>query len=244
LIVWGILLLAAFAAPVTLSPLTFNWDAIIHRTARAEIPLMMIGAIGLLGIVVGAIPMPSLARGMFATVLGLSGIVAPIALAGAWPTGMVVAPVAGLVAAVASLLVRNEYTASIIARLAVTLALAALLLPLLVPQNGAVPIVGLVKSVVHGDVTTQQITLLITIVLAALSLLVWLPSPATGGAAMFAWLFLLLPLVSHVLAVVLEGDISHILTTPYAGLAAWVPATGYLAFAGYGLATVFGKVLE
>lgn len=244
LIAWGLLLLAAFATPVTMSPLTFNWDAIIHRTGLAEVPLILIAALGLLGVVVGAIPMPPFARGMFAALLGLGGIVTPIVLAGALPPWMQVASVAGLVVAVASLLVRNEYTESILARIVVTLAIIAMLLPLLMPQDSGIPLVALVKSVIHGKVTTAQITLIISVVLAALCLLVWLPGPATGGAAMFAWLFLLLPLVSHVLAVVLEGDVSHITTAPHATAAAWVPASGYLAFAGYGLATVFGKALE
>lgn len=244
LIVWGILLVAAFAAPVTVNPLTFNWDAIIHRTGRAEIPLLLIAAIGLLGIVVGAIPMPPLARGIFATLLGLSGMVVPMILTGAMPPWLVIAPLAGLVVAVASLLTRNEYTESVIARILVTLSIVALLLPWLVPQGGGIPLLGFVKSIVHGDISTSQISVIITIVLALLCLLVWLPGPATGGAGMFAWLFLLLPLVSHVLAVVLEGDVGHMITTPHAMLAAWVPASSYLAFAGYGLATVLGKTLE
>lgn len=244
LIVWGILLLAAFAAPLTLKPLVFNWDAIIHRTGRAEIPVILIAAIGFLGVAIGAIPMPPLARGILAALLGLSGMIVPIALGGVLPPALTIATLAGLVMIVASLLTRSEYTESLSTRIVVTLAVIALLLPFLVPQNSEIPLIALVKSVTHGDIATRQIIAIITIVLTVISLLVWLPGPATGGAAMFAWLFLLLPLVSHTLGVVLDGDIDRMAATPNVMLAAWVPASGYLAFAGYGIATIFGKLLE
>lgn len=244
MIAWGILLLVAFSTPLTTDPLHFHWDAIIHRTGLAEVPLVLVAAIGFLGVVVGALPMPTLARGILAAVFGLCGIAVPIIVGGELPPWTVLAPLAGVVVAVTSLIVRNEYTESLSARILLTLAVIAMLLPWLVPQGSGIPLIGMIKTLIHGDSTTPQIISLITIALAVISLLAWLPGPATGGAGLFAWLLLLLPMVSHILVVVLDGNIENIPTTPHAMLAAWIPASGYLVFAGYGLATVFGKVLE
>lgn len=244
MIVWGILLLVAFATPLSIDPLQFNWDAIIHRTGVAEIPLLLIAAVGFLGLAVALIPMPTLARGILAALFGLAGIVTPIVLVGQVPPWMVIAPMAGVLVTIASLVVRNEYTESLSARILITLGVIAMLVPWLVPQGSGIPLIALIKGLIHGDAATQQIVAVITIALALLSLMAWLPGPATGGAALFAWLLLLLPMVAHILAVVLDGNIDNVVKTPHAMLAVWIPASGYLVFASYGLATVYGKVLE
>lgn len=244
MLVWSILLVVAFATPLSIDPLQFNWDAIIHRTGLAEVPLLLVAAVGFLGVVVAAIPMPTLARGILAALFGLAGIVTPIVLVGEMPPWLVIAPLAGTIVTITSLVVRNEYTESLSARILITLGVIAMLVPWLVPQGSGIPLIALIKSVIHGDVATPQIVSLITIALAVLALLAWLPGPATGGAALFAWLMLLLPMVAHILAVVLDGNIENVAKTPHAMLAAWIPASGYLVFASYGLGTVFGKVLE
>jgi hypothetical protein len=101
------------------------------------------------------------------------------------------------------------------------------------------------------------------ITLAVLSLLVWLPSPSSGGAKVFAWLLILWPAITVLVSLLVSGAISDVVTkTPYAAVS-WVsgnagagPGTAdasplrltigvaYLALMGYGLASVLGKKLE
>lgn len=244
MIVWGVLLLVSFATPVTTDPVQFQWDAILRRTGSAEVPLLLVAAIGFLGVVVGAIPMPTLARGILAALFGLCGIAVPIALGGELPPWTTLAPLAGVIVLVTSLIVRSEYTESLTARVLVTAGVVAMVIPLFVPQEGGIPLFAIIKSLIQLKPTTQQIISLIALGLALVSLLAWLPSPANGGAGLFAWLLLLLPMVSHILFVVIDGKVEQIPDTPHAMLAAWIPASGYLVLACYGLATAYGKVLE
>ena len=80
---------------------------------------------------------------------------------------------------------------------------------------------------------------------AALNLLVWMPGPATAGGKVFAWIWMLAPLVVMVLGLIDTGHIGDIAThTPGMLLITWVPFTTCAVFLGYGLATVLGKQLE
>ena len=79
--IWGALLLAAFATPLSLDPLVFHWDAILDGEGNAKLPPLVIAAVGLLAIVIAAIPLAAAARGLIAMVLGLAGIFVPLVLA-------------------------------------------------------------------------------------------------------------------------------------------------------------------
>jgi hypothetical protein len=84
-----------------------------------------------------------------------------------------------------------------------------------------------------------------------MSLLAWLPAPATGAAKVWAWLLILWALIVHITALALAGGIGSAVTdAPNATLVSWIAGSAgalgsaYLAIVGYGLASVIGKQLE
>src|SRR5439155_6066693 len=117
--VWGGVALAAFATPLAFDPkMQFNWDAIIHAPGKAKIAPLIWAVVGLLSIVFGAIPMQTVARGMLAAVMGLVGIVVPVVLMGhlgdQWQHLLMML---GAMLLIPGLLLRAEYTESILGRL-------------------------------------------------------------------------------------------------------------------------------
>lgn len=249
----GLVLLAAFAVPLRTSPaLQFNWNLILEGQGIARLPPLMLGAVGLLGVVLAILPMPVLARGLLAALLGLAGVAVPIALVGV-PPWQVLAPMIGLLLLVPSLLVRNEYRDALLARLLVTLGVAGVLLPFLVPQNGAIPLVSVFKRLIDlpGAQKVEPALELSMILIVVMSLLAWLPSPVTGGAKVWGWLLILWALFVHAIHLVLAGAIgAAISAAPNQAILGWVAGgegalgSGYLVIIGYGLASVIGKQLE
>jgi hypothetical protein len=252
--VWGVALLAAFATPLRMTPdLAFNWNLILDGEGTARLPPLMLAAVGLLSVLVASIPMPSAARGVIATLLGLAGIAVPIVLAGMPPWQALVSMI-GMLLLVPGLLIRNEYRDAITARLLVTLGAIGILLPYLLPQGGAIPLVSIFKQLIElpgtGKVTPGLELGLITIVV--MSLLAWLPSPVTGGATVWAWLLVLWALILHAADLLVAGNIPDAVTAaPNATAVAWIAGgstlamgSAYLVLVGYGLASVVGKQLE
>lgn len=245
---WGVLLLAAFATPLTVSPLAFHWDSVLHGDGLARLPPLLLGSIGLLAVLIAAIPMPSAARGALAGLLGLAGIVVPIALA-PLPGWQILAPLVGTLLILPGLVLRDEYRDSLLARLLVTFGALGILAPLLVPQGGAIPLVGVFKGLLEhpGLEKIEEILVVAQLLIVVIALLAWLPAPITGGALLWAWLLILWPLVLYVTHLAL-GDLAalpdQIMKTPNATLIAWAPGPAYLALVGYGLASVVGKQLE
>jgi hypothetical protein len=245
MIVWGIATLVAFATPVNLSPLAFNWDIILLGEGKQKIPMLVIAAVGLLGVILGAIPMVPTPRGILATLLGLSAFVVPIVLAGDLPPWQLLVPMVGVLLLLPGLLMRNEYVEALLPRVLVTLGVLCVLAPFLIPEHGGIPLVELFKAVINGHIHGSEVIALASIVFAALNLLVWMPGPATAGGKVFAWIWMLAPLVVMVLGLIDAGHIGDIVThTPGLLLITWVPFTTCAVFLGYGLATVLGKQLE
>jgi hypothetical protein len=244
--IWGGVALVSFATPLAFDPkMQFNWDAIIHAPGKAKIVPLIWATVGLLSIVFGAIPMQTIARGMLAGIMGLVGIVVPLVLDGhlgdRWQQVLMLV---GGICLVPGLLVRHEYTESMLARMLVTVGVLLSLVPYLVPDHGQIPLVMLFKALIeagsHMEIVIVQLAHLVLLVVC---LLVWMPGPATGGAKIFAWLVIVFPII----AAVLFGleNIDKILTkTPGAFLAMWAPAVVYSVLLGYGGATVIGKQLE
>jgi len=249
---WGVALLAAFAIPLHTSPLQFNWTLILDGAGTARLPPLLLAAIGFLSVVLAAIPMPPVARGGIAALLGLAGIAVPIALTGL-PAWQLLLPMIGTLLLVPSLLVRNEYRDALVPRIAVTLGAIAILLPQLLPQNGAIPLVSTFKDLIDqpGTAKIPQALSVSLIFIVVMSLLAWLPAPATGAAKLWAWLLILWAFITHVTLVVVGGNLGDVVaSTPNATVIAWVAAGGamlgsaYLVLVGYGLASVVGKQLE
>lgn len=262
MLVWGILVLVMFATPVMTEPkLTFMWNLLLDSEGSARIPFMLVAAFGALGVIVSLLGMPSAARAVFALVLGLAVIAVPFGLEGKLPPWQSLAAAGASLAIVTGLLLREAYTHSLLARILVTLGVAAFLVPLLLPQNGAIPIVELATSIgkLEGKLKVVAAIQLARVVLIAATLLVWTPGPATAGANTLAWLVILaigLPITQGggasanvslldvpVMLAVADHAIDIAKGAPIA-LVGWILPTACLVYISYGLATAFGKQLE
>ena len=266
--IWGALLLGAFATPVSIDPLVFNWDAVIHAGgAKDALPPLIMAAVGLLSIVVAAIPLSPAPRGAIAALLALAGVIVPTVINDLPPWATLVATV-GMLVLIPSLLARHEYRDATLPRILVTLGTLAALVPWVVPQHGSIPLVELFKGAIDspGKEKIILILVLVQIVILVLALLAWLPAPSSGIAKPLAWILIMWPLVMHAALLFLLGDPAMVEKTPFAGAASWISGHGgsfggegggimamltgggigvaYLALIGYGGATVIGKNLE
>jgi short subunit fatty acids transporter len=88
--------------------------------------------------------------------------------------------------------------------------------------------------------------ILVGLVIAVMSLLAWMPGPATGGAKVFAWLLILWPtLITQIAMLAVGGHVADAIKhSPFQATMEWVPVAAYFVLVGYGLATVIGKQLE
>ena len=251
----GVALLAAFVTPLRIRPeLMFHWKLILEGEGTARLPPLMLAAVGMLSVIVAAIPMPSGARGAIAAILGLSGVVVPIALTGVPPWQGLLSMI-GMLVLVPSLLVRDEYRSAAVPRLLVTLGALGILLPFLLPQSGAIPLVNIFKSLIDqpGAAKVDPALALALITIVVMSLLAWLPAPVTGAAKVWAWLLILWALIVHATLLVVGGNLGDAVSTaPNEIIVSWVAGgpggiaigSAYLALVGYGLASVVGKQLE
>jgi hypothetical protein len=128
----------------------------------------------------------------------------------------------------------------------VTLGVVSLLIPALVPDGGQIPLVGTFKGLIEapGEHKIQYIVDIVQLVLVVMTLLVWMPGPATGGGKVFAWALLLFAVARFAINMVLAGHIDDIASTTPIKLVAWAPALVYSVLWSYGSATVIGKQLE
>jgi hypothetical protein len=243
--VWGAIALAAFSTPISTDPMAFQWDAIIHGEGSAKIPGLVWAGVGLLAIVFGAIPMTALPRGALAAVLGLAGLFVPMLVSGHVGEWQELIMVVGALALVPGLLIRHEYTESLLARILVTIGAVCWLLPYLVPIGGQIPLVMYIKLLIDGANHMEVvIPALAQIVLAVVCLLVWMPGPATAGAKLLAWAVLLFPIVQFALLTINAGHLGDVVSKAPGKLLMWAPAVAYNVLVGYGVATVVGKQLE
>lgn len=264
--IWGGLLIAAFVTPISTDPMAFNWDAIIHGEGTQKLGPLILAATGLLTVAMAAIPLAAGARGMMALLLGLTGVFVPMFVGGAVPPWQSIVATTGMVMLPMSLLARHEYRDASLPRILVTVGALCTLVPFVVPVNGTVVLVELFKAVIDAPGALKVLLILVLgqVTLVVLSLLAWLPAPASGGAKPIAWMLILYPLVMHAAMLFLVGDPANITNTPYAGAMSWVAGGGggaggemaalfgggasigvaYLAITGYGGATVLGKQLE
>ncbi|HEY4238405.1 MAG TPA: hypothetical protein VGM88_01245 [Kofleriaceae bacterium] len=265
--VWGALLLVSFATPIVTEPgLIFQWDAILHGAGAARITPLVIGAVGLLSIILAATPLVPAGRGLFAGLLGLAGVIVPIALVGLpeWPALL---SLVGTIILLPALFTRNEYTNEPMPRVLVTVGGLMALVPYLVPIHDHVVIVELFKGL-GADLPWQAkagiavMLVHVGIIVAAIAL-AWLPGPSTGGAKIWAWLLILFGLIVTVLDLVLGGHIGDVVKQAPSALTGWISGSGaalggkdgaaeligilpaaFGVLIGYGFASVFGKQLE
>ncbi|CAN5393522.1 hypothetical protein BH11MYX1_BH11MYX1_05590 [soil metagenome] len=245
MIIWGAATLVAFAAPVSIDPLHFAWQGLMEAPGSLKIIALLPPAIGLLGLVLGLIPMAVLPRGLLATLIGAAGVVVPVVILGALPDWHLLAPVIGVTLIVPGLVVRSRYVDSLFARLLVSIGVIAVLLPFVLPEHGEIPLIMMFKALIDGHMHGQQILIVAMVVFVLLHFIVWLPGPSTAGSALFAWVWMLAPLIIFGFTVSEHLDqLAELAKANPAALIAWVPVSTCIIFIGYGLASVFGKQLE
>jgi hypothetical protein len=137
----------------------------------------------------------------------------------------------------------------------ITFGVIGMIVPFVLPQDGAIPLVSVFRALIEGEgwvriIAAQQLALVIVLVMC---LLAWLPAPITGGATLWAWLLILWPLVSWTIANLATGgpDKLLLLLREHPDLTlAWTLGIGssigsaYLVLIGYGFASLIGKQLE
>jgi hypothetical protein len=246
--IWGAVLLAAFATPLSTAPMTFHWDMLSAPDVptAGKLTSLLIAGVGLLSIVMAAVPMVSLPRGILAAILGLVGLFVPVFLNGMPGLGELFLLLPPLVL-VPGLLIRNEYTDSMLARILITLGVACALLPWLIPRNGEIPLVLLFKALIDAPGRFKILALIDLgfVVVVLMSLLAWMPGPATAAAKVFAWLILAWPAMATLFTLAVSEDLVEVAKNqPFVALMKWAPDMAYSVFIGYGIATVIGKQLE
>ena len=124
---------------------------------------------------------------LIAAVLGLAGVIVPIAI-GALPPWLVLVPMIGVLVLVPGLLIRHEYRDALLPRFLVTLGALAVLVPLLLPQHGAIPLVSVFKALIEapGMKKIDPAFALALVTIVVMAFLAWLPAPARR-AYRFRW---------------------------------------------------------
>lgn len=251
--IWGGVLILAFLTPTAIEPdLAFHWNTIIDGEGLAKLDPLLIASVGLLGVLLAAIPTSPPPRGLIAGLLGLVGFVVPTIIALSkhdFGLGQVLQMLLmlGFVLLVPGLLLRSQYTDSIMPRIFVTVGVLCVLAAYLIPVNDKMALVGAfdILADAEGKDKVRGILELLPLVYALLALLAWLPGPGGGMGTVTAWLWITLPAVELLATLLLGGHIGDFVKArPYAALMSWAPASAYLVFVGYGFATILGKQLE
>ncbi len=216
LIAFGIVLLLAGAVPFSIEPLTFRWDALTSDgiDALGKFKLIYVSAAAILALVFGLVPLANVPRGALAAVLGLTPVVLGLV------TSLKDAPefrwqvLVGFLAAVTlvtGLLLRHEYRAQILPRILTTVGALCVIVLYVVPEGGGDPAIkGLIDGIsgAPGKLKVVAIVQLVPFVLAALSLLVWIPAPSTGGAKVLAWLVILSSVIVGYTGLLVAGHLA------------------------------------
>jgi len=251
LLSFGILLLGAFATPISTDPMAFHWNTIIDAPGMAKLFSLMLAATGVLSLVIALIPLGAIGRGSIAAALGLFIVATPIIQAGDIGAWQQLLGLVGSLTLVGGLLLRHEYREASLGRILATVGALCVLATYLIPVGGGdVPLVAKFTAIIDAPLVEQKIGVIIDLlpaVLAILSLLCWLPAPGTGGAKVFAWMWIIYPAFASIAGTFIAsgGDVGGIIKqSPFAALMLWVPFSAAVAFVGYGVATVLGKRLE
>jgi hypothetical protein len=215
--------------------------------------ILAVAMIGLFSLICAALPMPAGVRGAIAAVLGFAGAALPFVFK--LPETRALVAQVGLVLLIPGLVMRASYRDAVLPRLLITFGVVGMLVPFVLPQDGAIPLVSIFKMLIEGQgwtrvIAGQQLALVIILMMC---LLAWLPAPITGGATLWAWLLIFWPLVSWTIANLATGgpDVLVTLVREHPDLAlAWTLGLGtsigsaYLVLIGYGVASMIGKQLE
>jgi hypothetical protein len=235
------------AAPVFIGEeIKFGWDAFIDvgLSDRAVLLHLAMHAAGLLVLLFAVLPAVPLVRGTLSLLAGVGLPVTSALLhgAGAWQS---TAATMGTILAVAGLMARSSYKASMAGRIIASAgALALVAVPLVPSAEASPPLVTAIRQFGLGPVATALgAGLLATTALGVAALVVvWLPRARTRPAALLPWpLLLVVPLPAMAGAMLAEpGIVVREPGTLYPLLESFALAV----LGAYGLATLVGKACE
>jgi hypothetical protein len=255
MLVWGLLVLGFLMLPVSTRPTTaFAWQQLLDGSGPERLGILAVALIGLFSLICAALPMPPAVRGAVAGILGLAGAALPFVYK--LPETRALVAQAGLVLLVPGLIMRASYRDAVLPRLLVTFGVVGMLVPLVLPEAGAIPLVSIFKMLIEGQGWSRMIAIqeLALVIILVMCLLAWLPAPITGGATLWAWLLIFWPLVSWTITNLATGGgpdalVAMLRDHPDLTLA-WTLGLGssigsaYLVLIGYGWASLIGKQLE
>lgn len=246
LFVFGILLIGAFCTPLSGAP-SFHWNTILDAAQmEAKLPALFLAVVGVMAIVLASLPLPSAVRGILSALFAAAALLTPLLSVGFPPWRPALTLFAPLLL-LPGLLLRQEYRAQLLPRLLVTVGALAILAAVAIPEQGQVPLLGLVDRVIDlpGTAKVQPILGLLLLLFVLLSLLAWLPAPSSGGAKLLAWLLIFFPAALHFQGLILgESLVDAIKAAPYQAAMGWAPEVAYPAVLAYGLSAALGKIFE
>jgi hypothetical protein len=212
LIVFGVLLLAAFVVPLSTKRDTlFWWDALDEiKDGKLKVVPILLAAAGALGILFGSIPLAATARGAGAAALGIiallyGALAVPAEFAWQGAVG-----VGGGILLPAGLLLRSAYKDQMLGRALATVGALCVLAVWLVPVDGNIPIQGLFDMMTSDAKTPLKVAAAVRLlypVLAVIALVVWIPAPSSAGGTGLAWAWILTPIVVHYAIMIATGKI-------------------------------------
>jgi len=211
LIIFGVVLLAAFVVPLRTDPRTvFWWDGLDEMPGKLKLMPILLAAAGLIGILLGAIPLSSMGRAAAAAGIGILALLYPaLAIPEDFQWQLPVTAL-GSVLIPTGLLLRSAYREAPLGRILATVGAVMVIVPFLVPVNDTMPIQAafdVLSSEVDGMVKVAAAGQIARLVIAALAFLAWIPGPSEGGAKAIAWIWIAVSIVFHFAVLLAAGDI-------------------------------------
>jgi hypothetical protein len=236
MILWGLALLGAFAAPVVKADgkLVFSWDLLGSAAGLSLVTLILPAAGGLLCLLAGLIPLPHVLRALIAFLVGAAPLVLGLTAGAAW---QVIVVTAMLVLLPAALMHRARVRGSVLARILVAVGVLGILATFLVPAFGTLPVASLLAGLGALDAPSLVVRLLplVLILLCLLSLLAFMGRRRTGLSRLWAVLLLLYLPLQALLPVVVRLAGGADFMASLGGLVQGLASLGFLVLASSGL---------
>jgi hypothetical protein len=251
MLVFGLLLVVGWVAPHSVVGKTiFSWTELGKQPNAMRIENFMILGTGLLAITMALTPVEVAMRGAAAALLGLAPLIFLLVGKGKVAEWQTFVTLLAPLPLIAGLLVRAQYRSSIVGRLMTTVGVIGVLLLYVIPMaqyGDKMLLIEGFKGIgdAEGRMKIGAIVAMLPLILAVVSLLVWLPASTSAGATVIAWIWIVLPAITvwamwaigHDPVEALKTSLKSVLWMPIAWMA-------WNTFFGYGTATLVGKQLE
>jgi hypothetical protein len=257
LLIFGGMLLVTFLAPWAVGGghTMFSWTMMKAPGIGSKLWPIVIALCGLLAFVPALLEVDIGFRALGGAIAGTLLILLPFFFGGfGQPGGFALnkewtayAGGLGMVLASTGLLIRSQYRAAQLGRLLATIGAVLVLLTLLVPQHGHVPLVMAFKGLTAKGIPFKMKLVpvfapIYLAILCVLALLVWLGPDTSAGAEIISWLFITFGSLWLFITMAL-GSFKGIGHNPMA-IYMLFDIAGILALATYGYSTIAGKYLE